>query len=856
MAAFNDNRSQKGGYSSAPIVVPYDFVPLSSWIFTPDWAEDVSSDVPFEDGLSGRIDYELENFSPLCVGHKVSPGEDGGDKKLSWERDAADRFVIPGSSIKGMLRTALEIVSFGRMKHFDSRKHAFRMSISQVKGPGSQFQLLPILVRRSSANAGKWEFFKTHTEKDMTPGCATVSAAFLQNYLELKKSSSAKEKYERLIAKYREEQDTGRKLMPLVYAQLVEKRSTATDQNGDSRIVRWREVVSISRTQDKDHKYPGMFLFMNENIANKQSTKANKFTDYFFYADSEDDLKDQTRWKSIDEKLLAELCDSLPPMKADSGGVKADNLYNYVLNCMNRNYGFPVWYLKSKKEGDSALGFCQIMRKVGKKSVGDMISDINDLYYDKTGYETLREAPDLPDILFGSAMDDDSRSYGSRVGFSDLRSVTSCKTLYETYILGEPKPTFYAKYLGKFKFQKPYEEESIISGRKVYKIRSDLRLADPVYPNDNTDVRTCIEFVEPENVFKGSIVFHNLRPEELGALLWIMTFGSGNDSSGGCYHLLGHAKPMGAGAVRFRLSPDAVNLPYYLLDGDKVTGLSCGRDRLVAECIDRFERCMGEAYPFHRDGKNVDLVRMWKTSKPMVVYLKLSKVDNAATASKVYNAFPDEFKNIKSACQSKNGGYCPVGNKDSNACLTLAAEDGYKVADIEARKAEQRALLEAKKREEEEKLAKQKETEERERREHEEKENRLSSWKNQVREQFDAEKEPYALSLLVLMDPDLKPSLESRVAAGDVPEIWSSLSTINQICKQITRDLPDADADRLKPVADRIYQLCTLAESGGGEREKFSLAVEQYVGGKPGKNKKAKEKSALAKALLEQKPSA
>ncbi|MGD6740198.1 hypothetical protein ACP5PY_29305 [Photobacterium leiognathi subsp. mandapamensis] len=50
------------------IHAPYHFVPMSKWVYMPDWAHLVSHDVPFKDGLSGVIDYTLLTKTPLCVG--------------------------------------------------------------------------------------------------------------------------------------------------------------------------------------------------------------------------------------------------------------------------------------------------------------------------------------------------------------------------------------------------------------------------------------------------------------------------------------------------------------------------------------------------------------------------------------------------------------------------------------------------------------------------------------------------------------------------------------------------------------------------------------------------------------------
>jgi len=47
---------------------PYRFVPLSRWIYMPDWSPLVSHDHPFEDGVSGVLRYTLKNVTPLLVG--------------------------------------------------------------------------------------------------------------------------------------------------------------------------------------------------------------------------------------------------------------------------------------------------------------------------------------------------------------------------------------------------------------------------------------------------------------------------------------------------------------------------------------------------------------------------------------------------------------------------------------------------------------------------------------------------------------------------------------------------------------------------------------------------------------------
>lgn len=55
------------------------------------------------------------------------------------------------------------------------------------------------------------------------------------------------------------------------------------------------------------------------------------------------------------------------------------------------------------------------------------------------------------------------------------------------------------------------------------------------------------------HVFSGRIAFHNLKSDELAALIWALTFNGSQDH----YHTLGHAKSIGAGAVQFDVSLNA-----------------------------------------------------------------------------------------------------------------------------------------------------------------------------------------------------------------------------------------------------------------------------------------------------------
>jgi hypothetical protein len=54
------------------VYAPYNFVPLSAWIFKPDWAAHVSHDLPFSDGISGTLELSIQAHTDSFMLTKVN----------------------------------------------------------------------------------------------------------------------------------------------------------------------------------------------------------------------------------------------------------------------------------------------------------------------------------------------------------------------------------------------------------------------------------------------------------------------------------------------------------------------------------------------------------------------------------------------------------------------------------------------------------------------------------------------------------------------------------------------------------------------------------------------------------------
>lgn len=757
------------------IVVPYNFIPLSSWVYIPDWAKKASHDIPFKDGISGKIRYRLKNSTPICVGHQKN-----AEDVLDWEKDSEGRYVIPGSSVKGMLRTALEIVSFGRMECFYNRKHASRHSIGNVmSSDNSMFDRLPVLVKPEKD--GNWKYFVTEYNPEMKPVCASVKIDNLN--LGLNQDSKAADKLTKIMKLY----GRGEKL-PIVYAEIKDSEGISRNQwkkdKDKQRKTYWKEVVSISEKKDEKHQYAGMFLFMDKNVSNNgNNPKANKYTDYFFIFD-EDKLKDPRNWKHMDIDLVQNLKQSMAPLKKGE-----DTLFDRYCTHMNDIAGFPVWYLRSKNsESDSSLGFCQVMRHVYKKSVKDLVEA-------QQGLSKI-EGADLPTTMFGNCSNKDDMSLGSRIGFSDLVGINIKKTKVEQYVLAEPKSSFYPEYLGKFSYKKPYDEGSRIAGRKIYKVRD--RLAEPNISNDNQNVVSKINFVEKDSEFEGTIVFHNLKPEELGALVWVMTFGEGlkteDSSKSSYYHLLGHARAFGAGAVQFELGSESFEFPLYQKFSDTV--------ELVKDCLVKFEKVMNINYPFSIKED------CWKQSSIVTMYLKNSEIDSDFDVKKVYNVFPDEFSNIKqdyenspNAGKSKQQvGFYPDGKNTGPVCNVLNTE-GDCLTDLSRQNLwKQNVDTKLKKEEARQKEELKKRKEEQEKREKElvasNKRDELEKRLNDLLNSQNADSELYVIEVDVLKNKELREKYREKLG----------FSNFNQFLKNLKNNGIEINDETMQRMSDVIRQ--------------------------------------------------
>lgn len=175
----------------------------------------------------------------------------------------------------------------------------------------------------------------------------------------------------------------------------------------------------------------------------------------------------------------------------------------------------------------------------------------------------------------------------SRVSFGDLGLEGAPSYAPEaTVVLGEPKLSFFGAYT---KEGMDYNQEQFqFRGYKQYWLH-DIT-SQP--PGDNTQVGTTLRPLAAGSRFTGTIRYRNLHPDELGLLLWCLGLEEG------CYQPMGMGKPLGYG--RMTLAIDALRpfrprdlYPSLIPDGAFFTAPAQPAGR-VAELIQSYQAWLGD----------------------------------------------------------------------------------------------------------------------------------------------------------------------------------------------------------------------------------------------------------------------
>lgn len=491
---------------SNQVHAPYHFVPLSKWVYLPEWSHLVSHDHPFSDGLSGSINIKLTNKTGLLVGANSSRTNDNSPSLVSWAKTPDGKPVIPGSSLKGMLRSFLEAATFAKFKQVDDNRYAYR----DISGSKTTYSKVLQDTNEQAAwlsfnsTKGEWQYRRcNHTR---------MYGKDLNGYLKT-------QKIEKKVDNNLSTQTTfdKYKIWPLNKPNIrFSMGEYFTQKNNKPRNC----AVNLGSGE-----HEGIPVFTGYRPGKGKDLDFN----YMFYEVS-------NNAEPITTKLVNQMF-----------AAHDEELIKYLKEKGHPQYGIPIFIRESKGRNRAiiALGLAKMPKMLYDESVGGLANT------QQAGFINNDVSFDLCELMFGTL-----RDYGaglkSRVSFSDAQCTNN--TGLETsgaVILGQPQASYLNAYLeqshknGDVRGELAmYSKGSTLAGWKRYPAQAKFKAHLPEDLIRRTNVQSQLELLSPGAEFTGKIVFHNLKPVELGALLWAL---NPNEKF---YHGLGHGKSLGAGAVQ------------------------------------------------------------------------------------------------------------------------------------------------------------------------------------------------------------------------------------------------------------------------------------------------------------------
>lgn len=521
-ANFDNHKKQSGGTKSEGGIVgkataPYNFIPLNH---KNEFAKfDKPDDFDNFNGISGEINLTITTKTPFFIGDEQKQGE----VKKFFSIDGATP-KIPGSSLRGMIRNLVEIVSYGKFENTNLTTFYYR----NMAGKGE------------STLKAEYARIMSSKDKDGVPRPNAKFGYFVREG-------------ERKYAIYKATKEQAKRCS--VYKDYDLKGLDELINHPNALEICQKianENMKIKPVGDKYIVHTGV---TTKTISDKKNIKSAKKTYFKFKKLSKDELKALDKI-SLDYELieLYEADNKRQPQRDKKflNLVKLANDYEKYPN------GVPCFFVEHERAGVKYVffGHTPYFRIPYFKSVKEHIPE----------YEFGENDFDLTECIFGK-----ESKFASRVFFEDANLTSDVKDIFQketrTQNLQGPKPTSYNMYLenslkSKVSSVKHYNDDVMLRGYKMYHHKDIKNEKDYEYIplkrfNDNDDnekMKNIIKAIKSGVDFKGKIRFSNLKDYELGALMFVLNLPKN------CFHKLGGAKPLGLGSVEIKAELKTYNL--------------------------------------------------------------------------------------------------------------------------------------------------------------------------------------------------------------------------------------------------------------------------------------------------------
>lgn len=521
-------------------VAPYNFVSLPEVSYAPYKSMD---ELPKHNDLkkellNGTIEYEIEALTPLLV---------AGDKKdgIKFFTNPKNEKVIPGNTIRGLLRTNAAILSMSNISDDIIDERFFFRSFGKTITPKEYKERLNI----NSEKEGKASYT---VAKEVKSGFIYKRGE--RDYIIIPSNKIQGKQYFRISEPYI------RIMKPNVKVNYMYNNKTLD-------IIKFKEKYKGQSTAKKDllnsnqdRKYKPYFTEISfklkdkrtiKEIGNKNKLEHNGFlisSNHVYgklahYVIAEPDFQSNEIIELNDKTGLIKFIELY---KDDYIRTKKTDDFFKLPEKVGKEKGKPIFYAEIK--GNIYIGFSQYFRIAYDQSVKDGIA---------SRYKNNKEIS-YCDAVFGfvnkNLGTDSNKSYKGRISVEDAKYIGEVpskikieRKSYYDVILGEPHASCYTTYLKQknnagLKNLKTYNSANFtIGGIKQYWQKEYVETV----PQDKLKANVASRLIPINNgsKFKGKIHFNNFTEDELGLLLWALKVKENATEN------IGMGKPYGFGRI-------------------------------------------------------------------------------------------------------------------------------------------------------------------------------------------------------------------------------------------------------------------------------------------------------------------
>jgi CRISPR-associated protein (TIGR03986 family) len=544
---------------------PYNFVPIPNQII---WRYENAAEVPGHDVLdsqllTGEIQVTVTAKTPLYI---------AGRERSGFVKDARGRYVIPGSSLRGLLRQNMQILGLGLIR------------------AGEDFNDYRLVYR------------------DMTSGRGTVNHSLRDRYVGVLGIKTVGERCTvatNVLGGYLHNDGGKYAIVPTASEVIRIKRN-------DPVVAAWANRYTF--------EVPVWYRISGSKVAEIRATAAEGYDSGVLLSPGL--MRNQNRlylfpveapnaepyWLT-DEEVLAYQEDVKMKCNSLKGTDRAHPMDPAFWDMPKPGRVKAVFYAKDA-DGFTSFGISQFLRIGYAHSLGYGLP--------KNHFENHGTGLDYPNSMLGYARE--TGAYRSRISVGNLTAEGSPREMGKVPVmLGGPKPSFVAGYS---KNGMDYNQDFQLNGIKQYWLKQ-VQASGEI---KNEKAASVMYPLPAGTRFTGTIRYRNLHTDELGLLLWCLRLDEN------CFQNMGMGKPYGFGRVQIQIDElrefDIQNLYRDFTAG----AIRCGE---TAQRVDELIRAY-DAYACERLGvkpkKGVTSLRS-KGSIQDFLYMKSTVREDATAVS-------------------------------------------------------------------------------------------------------------------------------------------------------------------------------------------------------------------------------